>query len=153
VDIQLAYTTAPMQRGSLAIRRPLCSRAAVFMYMCEDGGRWQSFFFPWRKIAKRQHWSKFRAENALMHRQISPSPNVWCGHWWGGMGVECVATGLSIGYTFRGPVQNCRQLSGNLPCEARHWCYKVQNWQQSQEIRWVLLNFIAAYQCPWAEWV
>jgi hypothetical protein len=45
MDIQLAYTTAPMQRGSLAIRRPLCSRAAIFMCMCEDGGRWQSFFF------------------------------------------------------------------------------------------------------------
>jgi hypothetical protein len=28
------------------------------------------------------------------------------------MGGECVATGLSIGYTFNGPLQNCRQLSG-----------------------------------------
>ncbi len=48
---------------------------------------------------------------------ISPSSNSF---------GESVATGLSIGYTFNGPVQNCRQFCRNLPSEACHCCYATK---------------------------
>jgi hypothetical protein len=48
---------------------------------------------------------------------ISPSSNSF---------GESVATGLSIGYTFNGSVQNCHQFCRNLPSEACHCCYATK---------------------------
>ncbi len=54
---------------------------------------------------------------------ISPSSNSF---------GEGVATGLSIGYTFNGPVQNCPQFCRNLPSEACHYCM-LQNWEKKKK--------------------
>ncbi len=76
------------------------------------------FFFGGRKIAKKETRIQISGEKSLFFSktscQIFPSLNIF---------GESVATGLSIGYTLNGPVQNCRQLNQNLPLEARHWCY------------------------------
>jgi hypothetical protein len=92
------------------------------------------FFFSGEKSPKANTDPNFGRKMLLCVAKFRPVLT-FGGRTGGGMGGECVATGLSIGYTFNGPVQNCRQLSGNLPCEARHCSYKLQNWQQSQEIR------------------
>jgi hypothetical protein len=60
----------------------------------------------------------WRERPCLSGGQISPKFNGF----WG----ESVATGLSEGYKFNGPVQKCRQLSGNLPWEAHHCCYTTK---------------------------
>ncbi len=77
-----------------------------------------SFFFRGREIAKKATLIQISGEKVPVLSktscQISPSFNIF---------GESVATGLSIGYTLNGPVQNCRQLSQNLPLEARHCCY------------------------------
>jgi hypothetical protein len=50
-------------------------------------------------------------------RQISPSFKF--------LG-ESIIKGLSIGYTYTGPVKNCGELSRNLRLEARHCCYATK---------------------------
>jgi hypothetical protein len=95
--------------GPLSLSRSPESRAVLLFF---------SFFFRGRKIAKKATQIQISGEKVPVLSktscQISPSFNIF---------GESVATGLSIGYTLNGPVQNCRQLSQNLPLEARHCCY------------------------------
>ncbi len=90
----------------------------VFFFSCPEAASSSLFFGGWGE--KRRHWSKFLAKIPCFFsktsRQISPRGSV--------SSQTCI-----LGYTFNGPVQNCRQLRRNLPWEARHFLlhYKIED--------------------------